>query len=104
MADLQSRWEEIGTSMSGKIAYRCRCCKRVSVTPDKRCDTFDRKPGQCDCTVWSPAVPGCNRYGVVFVEAYGRTRAVDRPTMARLHRVYTSAKRLESLRKGKTDG
>lgn len=59
-AEREYRWTQLRiTSNSGKTLFSCKCCGRISPTPDKTCNTQHDGWGaarQVDCSSWMPDV------------------------------------------------
>lgn len=55
-AEVEDRWALLRlTSPSGKATFACKCCGRLSITPDKKCPPYQRSQygvDQVDCVDW----------------------------------------------------
>lgn len=58
----------VATSPSGKTLFSCRCCGRVSPTPDKGCKTYADPTETWKCSAWRPPqqLPLGYRFGVAW--------------------------------------
>ena len=53
--DRHNRWVTLrATSSSGKTLFSCKCCGRVSLTPDNECRTFADPGERWACSAWLP--------------------------------------------------